>query len=434
MTDTSASGATSIEPSTIRKLRVTLLPFLFVLYVVAFLDRINIGFAALTMNRELGISSQQFGFLVGIFFFGYFLLEIPSNLLLHKLGARRWIARILVTWGVVAIATGFVQNVEQLYVARFVLGLAEAGFFPGIILYLTYWFPRREQARAIALFMMAQPVTSILGAPASGIILDHAHWLGLGSWRWLLILEGLPAIVGGVLTFALLPNRPAVANFLTAREKEAIEAELANEALQKRSEREISVVQVLSNRRVWHLACIGFLQAVGAYTLSFWLPQTMKSLSSVYTNTTVGFLVTIPNIAGLIAMILVSRDSDRKGERRYHIALPLVVGGSAFLALSATHSPALSVVLLALVGVGVFGFFGPYFASASEFLVGYSAASGIALITSVANLGGFVGPFLVGLISRKTGSLSGGLALAGISLLASAALARMLPGNSHSTN
>src|SRR5215471_18301311 len=190
----------SIGTKTIRKLRFRILPVVFLLFVIALLDRINIGFAALTMNKELAINSQQFGLLAGIFFLGYFLFEVPSNLLLHKIGARIWIARILISWGVVAVLTGFVRNVPQLYLARFLLGLAEAGYFPGIVLYLTYWFPRREQARTIALFMAAIPVASILGAPVSGLILDQIHWLSISSWRWLLILEGFPAIVCGILT------------------------------------------------------------------------------------------------------------------------------------------------------------------------------------------------------------------------------------------
>src|SRR5205809_7375726 len=199
----------AIEARTIRKLRLRIIPFIFLFYIVAYLDRINIGFAALTMNKELAISSKQFGLVAGIFFFGYFLFEIPSNLLLHKLGARIWIARILITLGILAMLTGLVQSVSQLYAVRFLLGLAEAGYFPGIALYLTYWFRQRDQAQAIALFLAGIPVTSILGGPVSGFILDHVHWLGVSSWRWLLILEGIPAVVGGVLTYFLLPSRPA---------------------------------------------------------------------------------------------------------------------------------------------------------------------------------------------------------------------------------
>src|SRR5712671_2355863 len=204
---------------TIQKLRFRILPYLLLLYVIAYLDRINIGFAALTMNKELAISSQQFGMLVGIFFFGYFLFEIPSNLLLHKFGARVWIARILITWGIVAMLTGFVHSVHQLYVVRFLLGLAEAGYSPGIILYLTYWFRQRERARVIALFLTGLPITSILGGPISGLILDHVHWFAISSWRWLLVLEGIPAVMFGILTYFVLPSRPSEAKFLTDEEK-----------------------------------------------------------------------------------------------------------------------------------------------------------------------------------------------------------------------
>src|SRR5216683_201658 len=213
-----------VETATIQKLRVRLLPFLFALYVVAFIDRINLGFAALTMNRELAITSQQFGFAAGIFFWGYFLFEIPSNLILHKIGARVWIARILITWGAVATLTGFVQSANQLYIARFALGLAEAGYFPGIVLYLGYWFRQRERAQAIALILMGMPLASVVGGPISGFILDHAHWFGLSSWRWLLILEGLPAAVSMFLTYFLLPSRLAEATFLTGEERPGSQA------------------------------------------------------------------------------------------------------------------------------------------------------------------------------------------------------------------
>jgi len=228
-----AAYAVPVGARTSQKIRFRILPFVFVLFVVALIDRNNIGFAALTMNKELAITSQQFGFIFGIFFFGYFLFEIPSNLLLHRIGARVWIARILLTWGLVAMLTGFVHTVQQLYIARFLLGLAEAGYFPGIVLYLTYWFPQREQARAIALFLIGIPVTTIVGAPVSGLILDRVHWVGVSNWRWLLILEGAPAIVCGVLTYFLLPGRPQEAKFLTAEEKEWIQAELGGEEQQK---------------------------------------------------------------------------------------------------------------------------------------------------------------------------------------------------------
>jgi len=420
-------GGSSIEKRTIRKLQIRLLPFLFLLYVVAFIDRINIGFAALTMNKEMAITSQQFGFAAGIFFFGYFLFEVPSNLLLHKIGARVWITRILITWGILATLTGFVHTVHQLYVVRFLLGLAEAGYFPGIVLYLTYWFRQREQAQAVALFLTGLPVTSIIGAPISGLVLDHVHWLTVSSWRWLLILEGLPAILCGVLTYFLLPNRPAEAKFLTPEEKEWIQAKLLREEHEKLEQHHCSVWQTMVNGRVWHLATIEFGVCIGLYTLSFWAPQLLKSVSGQHSNSAVGVLIMIPNLVGILAMVLVSRSSDRRLERRYHAAIPALLGGVALLLMGVYHSPLSLVVLLSVLAAGVYSVVGPFWALPGEFLTGFSAAAGIGLINSVANLGGFVGPYAIGVMSGCTGGIYGGLALAGIPLLVSAMLLLFLP-------
>ncbi len=394
---------------------------------MALLDRFNIGFAALTMNKELAISSQQFGLLFGIFFFGYFLFEIPSNLLLHKIGARIWIARLLITWGAVAALTGFVHSVHQLYLVRFLLGLAEAGYFPGMALYLTYWFPKREQARALALLIAASPVSAILGAPVSGLILDHVHWLGVSSWRWLLILEGIPAIILGFLTYLLLPSRPQEAKFLTAEEKDWIQSELGREERQKLEQHQYSVFQALASGRVWHLALVYFGMMIGNYALQSWTPQLVKSLSSLYSNSMIGLLVTIPNLVGLAAMIIVSRSSDRKLERRYHVAISAFAAAGALVMLGATRSPFYSVTLLSFLAAGVYSHFSPFWALPGEFLTGYSAAAGIALINSVGNLGGFAGPYMIGAIAMRTGNLYAGLAIAGVSLFISATLVLLLP-------
>jgi len=415
---------TAFEARTVGKVKARIIPFVFFLFVIAILDRNNVGLAALTMNKELAISSQQYGFVVGIFFVGYFIFEIPSNLLLHKIGARVWIARILVTWGIVAMLGGLVRTAHQLYAVRFLLGMAEAGYFPGILLYLTYWFRQRQLAQTVALFLTANPVANIIGAPISGVILDHVHWLGLSSWRWLLILEGVPAILGGVLTYFLLPGRPAEAKFLTAEEKDWITTELSREQQEKLAQGRVSAGKALMSGRVWHLTVIYFAAVLGSYSAVFWMPQFVRTLSSQYSNTTIGLLVMVPSLVALPVMILVGRSSDHRLERRYHSAIPLVIAACSLILLGTTssHSVLLAVILWCLVLSGTFSPWGPFWSLPNEFLTGFSAAAGIALINGFGNLGGFVGPYAIGAISNKTGRLQTGLLFVAFSLFTSAVL------------
>lgn len=353
-----------------RKVRRHLLPLLFLLYVVAYLDRINVGFAALNMNRELGLSSEQYGLLSGIFFCGYFLFEIPSNLILHRTGARTWIARILLTWGLVAVLTGFVRNAPQLYAARFLLGVAEAGFFPGILYYLSYWFGQRQQAQAIGFFLTALPTASILGGPVSGWILDHVHGFGLSSWRWLVILEALPAIACGLLTYRFLPDRPADASFLTAEEKAQIGAVLAAEAAAKPKGGQLTVVKSITHPRILHLTGIHFLFLMGLYVTGFWMPQSIKAVAAGYSNTAIGILVMVPSAVSLLAMVIVSRSSDRRNERHFHAAVSLLTAAAGLYFVGATPSLAARIALWCAVASGLVSYLGPFWACPVNFSAG----------------------------------------------------------------
>jgi ACS family tartrate transporter-like MFS transporter len=404
------------------KVRRHLLPLLFLLYVVAYLDRINVGFAALDMNRELGLSSAQYGLLSGIFFSGYFLFEIPSNLILHRTGARTWIARILLTWGLVAVLTGFVRNAAQLYAARFLLGVAEAGYFPGMLYYLSHWFPQRQQAQAIGFFLTALPTASILGGPVSGWILDHVHGLGLSSWRWLLILEALPAIACGLLTYRFLPDRPSDASFLTAEEKARIRDALAVEAAAKPGGGQLTVLQSLTHPRILHLAGIHFLFLMGLYVTGFWMPQSIKAVAIGYSNTTIGILVMIPNAVSLLAMVLVSRSSDSRHERYFHAAVSLLVAAAGLCFVGSAASLTMRVALWCAVASGLVSYLGPFWACPGEFLTGRSAASALAFINSFGSLGSFFSLPIIGSIAMRTGSLAGGFQAVAVALVLAAAL------------
>ena len=313
-----------------KKVSRRLLPFLFLLYVVAFLDRVNFGYAALDMNSALGISAELFGFLSGIFFIGYLLFEVPANMILQRIGARIWISRIIISWGVVVIITAAATSATQIFILRFLLGVAEAGFFPGIILYITCWFRKEDLARAVALFMTALAVSNIIGAPLSTWILDNIHWFGIAGWRWLFVLEGLPALVLGVITWFWLTNRPEEATGLHRKSGSGSRGRYGR-GRHWRDEKNPGFRAVIRDPRVWHLGIVYCLMTIGLYGLGFWMPQIIRSLNPSFSNFEIGLVMTVPFVAALLAMLAWSAHSDRTGERIWHTGLPPFIGGIALV-------------------------------------------------------------------------------------------------------
>ncbi|MDK8265717.1 ACS family tartrate transporter-like MFS transporter [Pseudomonas sp. SORGH_AS199] len=399
----------SRDQAIIRKVTWRIIPFVFLLYIVSYLDRANIGYAALQMNAELALSSEVFGFVSGIFFIGYFLFEVPSNLLLERFGARVWIARILLTWGVIAAATAFAQTAMHLYILRFLLGVAEAGFFPGIIVYLTYWFRSRELATTVALFTAAIPVSYVIGAPLSTWIMDNVHWLGWSGWRWMLFLEGIPAVFLGVLCYLYLTDRPEQARWLADEEKVWLLAELERDRQARKDVRHFGALKAMSNPKVLYLAFIYFVYQCGSLGVGYWMPQIIKGFSSALSHTQIGLIATIPYIVATLVMIAWSRRSDRHGERRLHSALPLAVAAVALVGAGLVRDPYLAIGLISLALAGLYSFKSPFWALPTLFLSRSTAAVSIAVINSIGNLGGFVGPFMIGMVKGNTQSASAGL-------------------------
>jgi ACS family tartrate transporter-like MFS transporter len=411
----------TLEDDTIAILRKKLLPFLLVLYAIAYLDRTNVSYAALQMNKELGITSSQFGMVASIFFIGYFFFEVPSNVALHRFGARRWIARILISWGIVAVCTAFAQSVTHLYILRFLLGAAEAGFFPGVALYLTFWFPRRQRARAMATFLLAQIVCNTLGAPLSGILLDHATWFGLSGWRWMIILEGIPAIILGFAAYFLLKDGPAAAPWLSRDQQQWLEQELTREAGQSVAP-DPRWWRYLSNRHVLYLSITYVWIVLAIYGITFWTPTIIKGFQENFSNTTVGFLAAVPTLVGGVAMVLNGWHSDRTMERRWHVIGVVLVGALGLFLLSVTTNTWLSMLWLCFIAVAAYGYIGVWWTIPTTFLSGISAAVGLAAINSIGNLGGFFGPFIVGALVGWTGTQKAGLIFLGLSFIVGAVM------------
>jgi MFS transporter, ACS family, tartrate transporter len=412
-------ATTPTTATAVAKARRRLIPFLFLLYVVSYLDRINVGFAALQMNAALGFSSVTYSLGAGIFFLSYTLLEIPSNLILARVGARRWIARIMITWGLVSAAMMFVRSATAFYLLRFLLGAAEAGFFPGIIYCLTRWFPIRDRARAIAGFMTAVVIAGIVGGPVSGALLSLDGAAGLAGWQWLFLVEGLPAVVLGLVVLRVLPEQPSDARWLTPAEQLSLTTQLADEAAIAGSLH--STRGALTSGRMWLLGAVYFTIPVELYALSFWLPQIVKSVSGA-SDFLVGVLSAIPYAVAAVAMVVVGRHSDKTGERRWHIALSAAVGGIALALAGFARSVVPAIVLLSLATAGLASMLGPFWAFATSFLGGIGAAAGIALVNSVGNIGGFVGPNIVGYVREATSDFAAGLAIVGGILVAGGVL------------
>jgi MFS family permease len=413
-----------IVATALAKARRRLLPFLFLLYVVSYLDRINVGFAALQMNAALGFSSVTYSLGAGIFFLGYTLLEIPSNLILARVGARLWIARIMITWGLVSAAMMFVRSAPAFYVLRFLLGAAEAGFFPGIIYCLTRWFPRRERARAIAGFMTAVVVAGVIGGPISGALLSLDGVGGLAGWQWLFVVEGLPAVALGLLVLRALPEQPADARWLTTEEQQGLMARLAEEAAGASAVR--SIRGALTSGRVWLLAAVYFTIPVALYAMGFWLPQIVRTAAGGG-DMAIGLLSAIPYAVAAVGMVVIGRNSDRTGERRWHIALSAIGGGAAFALTGFMHGAVPSIAALSLAMLGLASMLGPFWAFATSFLGGIGAAAGIALVNSVGNVGGFVGPNIIGYVQQTTHSFRAGLTIIGAILAGGGLLVLLIP-------
>jgi ACS family tartrate transporter-like MFS transporter len=419
MSDTATAASEGLEAGAIRKATWRLIPFVMLLYFVAFLDRINVGFAALTMNKDIGLTPQMFGLGSGIFFLGYLVFEVPSTVILHRVGARFWIGRVMLTWGLVSVATAFTRGPISFCALRFLLGLAEAGFFPGIILYLSYWFPANHRSAVTAMFMAAAPAAGLLGSPVSGALMQMNGLLGLHGWQWLFLVEGIPALVLGLVTFHFLTDRPADAEWLSAAEREWLSRAIEQEQAAIRDPRSTSVWRGLADWKVLALSLAYFGTSAGLYTIGFWAPLIVKGLGFSVFRT--GFLVAIPNLIAVVGMVLWSRHSDRTGERYWHAAIACVIAAAGMgVAAGAGASATLAILGLSLTAFGVSAAKPPLWSLPTTFFAGTAAAASIGLINSLGTLGGFVGPYMIGATNGAGGRFSRGLSLVGGTLIVSA--------------
>jgi MFS transporter, ACS family, tartrate transporter len=421
---------TGLEARVVRKIRRRILPFVMLLYFVSFLDRVNVGFAAFSMNKAIGLTSEMFGLGGGIFFLSYFLFEVPSNLILYRVGARLWIARVMVTWGLVSAASAFATGPHSFYVLRFLLGAAEAGFFPGIILYLNLWFPARHRAVAAAAFMAAAPLSTAIGSPISGALMQLPGFAGLSNWQWLYILEALPAVLLGFLVLYVLTDSPEKARWLEPEERNWLVGTLQAERAGSNAHagHTTGVWKTLRDPRVLALSLIYLGTSAGLYTLGLWSPLILRQFG--FSPLATGWINSVPSLVAVAAMIGWARHSDRTLERTWHVVIPCVVACLGFVWAGTTQTAVGVILALMLVNIGISAAKAPLWAMPSTFLSGAGAAAGIALINSIGNLGGFVGPFMIGWLKDRWGTYAGGLYAVGAMLAVSAvvmlALSRQL--------
>lgn len=424
---TGSDWAATEREETLRKVARRLIPVMCGCYFLAYIDRTNIGIAALTMNDDLGISATAFGFGAGLFFLGYVLFEVPSNLVMHRVGARIWMSRIMITWGLVAAGTALIQGESSFYAIRFLLGVAEAGFFPGMILYLTYWFPAEQRARMTGLFMAAVPVSTALGAPLGGLLLGLDGVGGLTGWQWIFIVEGVPSVIIGAFLFKLLPDRPSTAAFLTPDERTRLTREIEAEGAEVRQRHNFGVARSILHPRVLALSLVYFSIAFGLYGLAFWMPQIIKTSLAIESNFVVSLLTAAPYALGAVAMIYWGRRCDRLGHPARFTSMPLLIGGVA-LAASAflTGAPWLGYLGLCACAIGVLAAFPAFWSLPTAFLTGVTAAAGIATVNSLGNISGFVGPYWVGAMTDLFGSAQWGLVTIGAVMVLGAVVVSVL--------
>jgi ACS family tartrate transporter-like MFS transporter len=402
-------AAAEVEPVVFRKVALRLIPFLFVAYVVNILNRNNVSFARLSMLDDLGLSEAVFSFGAGVFYVGYSFFQVPSNLVLHRVGARRWIGWLIVSWGVVSACLLFVWNDWSFYALRILLGMAQAGFFPGMILYISYWFPARARSRAVAFFMMGSPVAGLVGGPISGGLMQYTDGLGgMAGWQWLFLIEGIPAVLLGIAAWFYLTDRPEQARWLPEKQRDWLSQRMAREEQSREKLHGLSGLQAMGDPRVWLLTSVYFTLAMGSNALGLYLPKILKAEFVGTREFRLGFLTALPHLVAVVAMFLVGAHSDRTGERRWHVGLSAFAAATGWFLSAYLHTPWLVLVALVLAQVGMMSMMGPFWSMATSFLSGAGAAGGIAVINTVANLGGFVAPNVFGMLKAADGSFAGG--------------------------